>query len=275
MFGLPFSQTAYLADYYGELDDKKDLLNSPHPLESVGQENSCLLEFYAKIVVPVVEGMNSKPKNMLEVGGGPTIYQLISLASIVQTILFTDFREANLRLVKQWRDGSDPYWRRFIKTALKWEGKLINGWKLIIKREEDIKRKLQFARFDVINNIWLDHHEYEAATFQVVCSNFCLESITDQRNLWLTALAHISSKVASPGILVITAVSGCSKYKVGEHEFPALSITDVDMRLALEDQRFERITIFSKPVVKPNSNYTGFLLVIAEKGVEGEQHHHR
>src|SRR5689334_2040520 len=65
-----FSPAAYLQEYY----------------DHIGPENDELLRFFAeafKLVPPETV--------MLEFGGGPTIYQLISAAVKVSTIDFTDY----------------------------------------------------------------------------------------------------------------------------------------------------------------------------------------
>ena len=63
-------------------------------------------------------------KKLLEVGGGPTIYQLISASSKVESITFSDFNVTNLTEVRNWADGKPTAfdWSSYVKYVATLEG---------------------------------------------------------------------------------------------------------------------------------------------------------
>ncbi len=102
----PFDPRAYLREYYSHL----------------GNENRALLHFldeaYARIFTEI------SAARMLEFGGGPTIYQLISAAKYAVSIDFSEYLDANLNEVQLWlRDAQGQFfWDSFIHYVLDREG---------------------------------------------------------------------------------------------------------------------------------------------------------
>jgi hypothetical protein len=263
MFDHCFDPNAYIYEYYNDLDLNWDFKSSS-PLQNVGQENSFLLATYARIVLPIIRRLLTPPIHMLEVGGGPTIYQLISLSKVVNSILFTDFLSQNVNTVCTWREGQDAFWHPYIRQALKWE-QACPILDQVLARERLIKSKLRFGQYDVMNDQWLNKdRDISSHPFQVVCSNFCIESATNDVAVWLDGIRHLSRKVASPGILVMTALGGSEGYQVGLDRFPALNIKASILRQALELQGFDKVTIFTQPICN-HSDYSAFLVTVAER----------
>jgi hypothetical protein len=76
-----FDPSAYLQEYYSD----------------IGFENFALLRFLAETFPSIPKG-----GRMLEFGGGPTIYPLISAVTRVDEIHFADFLQVNLDEVGRW-----------------------------------------------------------------------------------------------------------------------------------------------------------------------------
>src|SRR5579875_3915634 len=80
-FNGSFHPRGYLNEYYAVVD----------------QENDMLLNFYAALYKTTL------PHSvMLDFGGGPTIYALISAARSVGEIYVCDYLEANLHEINRW-----------------------------------------------------------------------------------------------------------------------------------------------------------------------------
>src|SRR3990167_5607273 len=129
-----FSPRDYLNEYYTH----------------IGSENLSLLKFFVKVY-------KKTPKNalLLEFGGGPTIYALISATNIVKEIHFADFLKKNLNEVKLWKYASSEAfnWSEFISTALKIEGSINIDKKKIKLREKLLRKKLtKFLLCDAFKN---------------------------------------------------------------------------------------------------------------------------
>lgn len=92
-----FSSKQYLNEYY----------------RTLGNENIALLDWYKSIYQKIGAG-----KSLLEIGGGPTIYQLISAVTKVKNITFTDISRKNLDIVQDTIKIKCPFWDKFIKHVL-------------------------------------------------------------------------------------------------------------------------------------------------------------
>src|SRR5262249_22613406 len=150
-------------------------------LDSVEAENLSLLEFYARCVLPLM-CKQAEPRRLLEVGGGPTIYQLISLAPTVTEIWFTDYLEANIQMVRQWTCRASLAWQSSITAAMTLECGQSPTQQILAEREAVIKQNLtRLLRFDVVLDVSAQGLIADAS-FDVVCSIFCLESITKEEH---------------------------------------------------------------------------------------------
>src|SRR5215210_6087673 len=98
-----FQALEYLEEYY--------------PDREIGSENTALLAFYHSACRELSGG------TWLEIGGGPTLYQLISASTKVGSIVFTDYLGENLATVQSWLEANKPgLWRSYIEATLRLEG---------------------------------------------------------------------------------------------------------------------------------------------------------
>lgn len=122
-----FSGSAYLAEFYSTLNP----------------ENEFLLKFYDHFY-------KSLPNNlsMLELGGGPTIYQLISASEKVESIIFAEYAQSNLDEVNKFLLGSSGSWNwdEYISYVLKLNDKTVSEGE-IKKIKERIRKKVKEVIF--------------------------------------------------------------------------------------------------------------------------------
>lgn len=241
-----FGPRAYLEEYYAD----------------VGPENLALLDFFAKKAFHgLVAGSVS-----LDLGGGPTIYSLISAAA-VQEIHVCDFLNANLAEVKGWLQG-DPAawdWTEFLETALRLEngGDDLPRW--VGEREALIRERVtQTMRCDLNLSVPLGR---VVPPYDVLVTNFCAESATDDPEQWRTFLRDMASLLKPGGRLVMAALKGATLYAVGSKHFPAVSINEEDLRQALAEIGFAResVTVESVPTDRPQRHYQGIMTALATK----------
>ena len=86
-----FNPQEYLEEYYAQLSE----------------ENAFLLDFYHETYDRLPAGLS-----VLELGGGPTLYQLLSASRRAREIVFTDFLEVNRRVVERWLEAAPGETRR-------------------------------------------------------------------------------------------------------------------------------------------------------------------
>ncbi len=240
-----FNPRAYLKEYYAD----------------VGAENLALLKFLVQTFSDV-RGDSA----VLDFGGGPTIYSMICASTQVKEIHFCDYLESNLEEVRQWlaRDASAFNWSQFIKTVLVLEGNDYSS-ESVSARETEIRRKVtQIMPCDA--NL---SHPLNGVTrqYDILVSNFCAESATDDREQWRKFVRNITSLLKPGGTLVLSALKGADSYAVGDKVFPAVYILEDNLIQALSENGFceDSIRIESVPADRPSRHYEGLMLATATK----------
>ncbi len=241
-----FDPVAYLDEYYGD----------------IGSENLALLRFMA-------ETCRSLPEDgiLLDFGGGPTIYPLISAAGHIGEIHFSDYLEANLNEVRSWLDEEPAAfdWDPFIRRAIELEtGKDCSDADVAARAAEIRKKVTRLVRCDASRAPALEG-EYEP--YDVILTNFCAESATSDRWQWQAFMVNIVSLLKPGGRLIMSALKGATRYSVGERSFPAVDITEDELLELLEEVGFPRKSteLVSVPADRPTRDYQGLILVVAEK----------
>jgi len=241
-----FDPMAYLDEYYADL----------------GGENLGLLEFLAEIWARLPKG-----GVMLDFGGGPAIYTLISAAARVDEIHFADYLETNLDEVRRWL-ADEPLafdWDDFIRKALELE----SGGTC---SDQDIDRRAREIRECVTRVMSCDASrtppiERPHRMYDVVSTSFCAESATSDRAQWQAYMANIVSVLKPGGWLVMSALEGATRYSVGPHAFPAVDVSAQDLLDVLEQIGFPRsgIELRSIPADRPSRDYAGLMVAVAAK----------
>lgn len=244
-----FSPRAYLREYYAD----------------IGAENLALLRFLVRSL-----GDISPESMLLDFGGGPTIYSMIAACARAREIHFCDFLESNLDEVQLWlRSRPDAFdWTQFVKATLVLEGRNYSP-EGVKSRENEIRRKVtRVMACDANGANPLNGISWQ---YDVLVSNFCAESATDDRAQWRRFVRNITSLLRPGGRLVLSALKGADSYAVGEEVFPAVFILEDDLIQVLGDAGFcqDSISIESVPADRPSRHYQGLMLATATKSREG------
>jgi NNMT/PNMT/TEMT family len=241
-----FDPVAYLDEYYGD----------------IGSENLALLRFLAEAYRQLPQG-----GVLLDFGGGPTIYPLISAVTRVDEIHFSDYLEANLEEVRRWL-AADPAafdWDEFIEKVLELEtGKACTNGDVARRASEIRERVTRLIRCDASRRPAI---EGPRASYDVVLTNFCAESATSDRGTWQRYMANIVSLLKPGGWLVMSALVGATRYSVGAQSFPAVDISEDDLVELLEENGCPREWIEVRRVAadRPTRDYKGLMLAVARK----------
>jgi len=78
-------------------------------------ENYCIYDFIIRHVLPCL--LEKRPDDhftILDIGGGPTIYQHIPLALVADSITHGEFLSANRETIELWRQGNGHDWSDYI-----------------------------------------------------------------------------------------------------------------------------------------------------------------
>jgi hypothetical protein len=247
-----FDPAGYLNEYYGD----------------IGSENLALLRFLAETYKALPPG-----GLMLDFGGGPTIYPLISAVGRVGDVHFSDYLEDNLQEVRKWLAG-DPAafdWREFVRRAIECETGTPCSEADVSRREAEMRRlvtrvmRCDASRTPPIADL--------ASLYDVIVTNFCAESATSDHWQWQTFVTNIVSLLKPGGTLIMSALRGGSRYAVGSRWFPAVDISEEDLRELLEETGFaeKHVELRTVPADRPTRDYDGLILVVARKESEGPE----
>ncbi len=211
-----FSPHKYLREYYTGLS----------------KENKRLLEWYNQVYSEI-----GPKKSLLEIGGGPTIYQLISASKHVDSITFSDYSKDNLKEIKRWVENKKPFnWDNFIEFSLQLENKE--------PKDLAIRKKLIASKLKEL--MPLDIGEFDSRLsdrFDIIQSNFCLESSTDDLPKFKRMLLNVNKYLKRNGIFLMAAIGGALAYRLGDKLLPAIYLdSDLVIRYLKEAGfRVERI----------------------------------
>lgn len=232
---------AYLSEIYGgPLDDA----------------SKALMQFFAECY------KGSLGATMLEFGGGPALYSVVSAARSCISIHFADYSQANLTEIERWKsNGADAFdWRHFIHEALVCERKIgIATEETVSDRERLIRIKLdRITKCDAFETDPLCGDGRDS--YGVVANNFCLEGIVRDRGAWTTLTRKLFALVGARGQMVTTAIRNGRFWGAGGEYLPCVSIGLNDIREAYLLAGFD--VLLARELDLPGrAGYDGILMV--------------
>uniref|UniRef100_UPI00358F02A6 indolethylamine N-methyltransferase-like n=1 Tax=Myxine glutinosa TaxID=7769 RepID=UPI00358F02A6 len=227
----------------------------------VGAMIECVIRFYHKVFSQGVRG-----QCLLDVGSGPTIYQVLSACENFEEIYLSDYIEQNRQQLQCWLEASpDAFdWNHIIKFVCKLEGNQVSWEEKTAKLR---KRVRAVMHCDVRHDPPLDT---DRAPFDCINSSFCLDAACTDEKTFIDAVTHLA-KLLKPGGLLLTVVVTCGKfYSVGKERFGFVFVMTEDVARHAMEVAGLVVTIcesHSTPdmINDPNVKITGFLNMAATK----------
>lgn len=147
---------------------------------------------------------DSDTVEVLEFGGGPVLYSLISASPKVSEITFADYCTSNLKCVELWRDG-DPAahnWTPYISYVInKLENHTCHVEELVKERTRDMRSKVKnIAHCDIFKESLVDLPGVQLQ-FDIISTHFCLEVATETVNEYRIAVKRLSSILKLGGFI--------------------------------------------------------------------------
>lgn len=234
-----FEPQEYLEEYYAQLSE----------------ENAFLLDFYHETYRRMPADLS-----VLELGGGPTVYQLLSASRCAREILFTDFLEANRREVERWLEGETGVfdWIQYLERVASLESDL-DADGLAARLRACIRR---VAPCDLTRENPLEPDVRN--DFDIVSSAFCLEAVTQDPADFTSFLQRIRALLKPGGSLVAVLVRDSRAYKVGRHFFPACPLNEAALAEALRGNGYRDVQIQTLETDRSHG-YTGIMAVVAAR----------
>lgn len=236
----------YLAQYYrGEVS----------PL------NKEMLRFYAK----VYEDLGGR--SLLEFGGGPTIYSLITAARTVSSIHFCDYNAECLDEVNKWlmEDNAAFDWSYCTKYALSCEEE---GRENISEEDIQARHKLIRQRIRKISrcDILADDPLLGSSMgpYGVVASAFCLNCIIEDKREWFYLNKKLANLVDKDGLFVTASTLNSSYWMIQNVRYPAVKLTPDDISNMYSELRFS-ITYSDVIDSTDEEGHEGFIVACGER----------
>lgn len=244
-----FNPSDYLREYYLNVSD----------------ENRTILSFFAEASIRV----NGAPRH-LDIGCGPTIYQIISIAHYASEIVCTDAYQESLDEVNRWRNAHPNAfdWKNFIKEALFLEVGRKPSSKEIMEREQEIRSKVRLVEMlDVSDKNKFVSFLNNRGPFGTISSVFALEVIAKSHQHLQSLARIIYQHLSAKGIFFIVMVEGGNEYKVGDTYLPNLKIDRHQLMKILSKVGFRKQKMYAKFVSSDRSDegYKGIMLLACSK----------
>ncbi|XP_056404380.1 phenylethanolamine N-methyltransferase isoform X2 [Hyla sarda] len=172
-----------------------------------------------------------KGRTLVDIGSGPTIYQLLSAFEHFNETIMTDYLEVNRQELKMWL-SSEPGafdWSGYFEHVCKLEGK-----------GEPWKEKQKRLRERVSRVIPVDVHRSgplggELASGSVDClvSSFCLEACSPDLEAFQKALENVVGLLKPKGHFLWIGALEESYYLAGEARLSVVPVTEDIVKRAL------------------------------------------
>lgn len=237
-----FAAKLYLSEYFGRFDT----------------EDAFLLTFLHEVY-----GRLPDVPSMLEIGGGPCIYPLISARRRVERITFAEYSPENRHEVEAWcLDAPEAFdWGEHFRFV-----QMLEDYKQSVEQME-VELRGKFERCvpcDVFSPAPLSGNDLNATRFPLVSVHCCPESITTTKKDFEAVLANILTLIAPGGVLVMTLIAQSSCWTVGQAEFPSFAVAADELQQLLRDYGFVVNTLETSPAA-PGRSYHSLIALTATR----------
>ena len=258
-------------------------------------ENLLLIDFLISVLRHYVRA-HPEGGVALEVGGGPTIYQHLPLALATDRIVHTEYLPANRAELDRWlgkehgaynwdvyfdltkklladdkeylnvieryvADKSAPRHHKRAKILLTAKG--LSGYKQHVR--DRLGARSYFGDF-FKQGLGLPAEIKQKQGFDLVTSNFAVESATGERAEWHRGMHNIMALVRPGGFLALSGIRNAEWYAVGEERLPAVPINEKDLRALCKEEGFhiaELRVLTGSP--KKEVGYDGMVFLLAQR----------
>ncbi|XP_069470324.1 nicotinamide N-methyltransferase-like isoform X2 [Ambystoma mexicanum] len=253
-------------DIYHRDFDPKDYMDTYFNTSSGVFSDDKYLKFILTHLHNTFSSGDVKGDTLMDIGSGPTIYQIMSACEAFKEIIATDLCEKNHQEYKRWLHNEPGAfdWRPVGEMVCELEGDR-SKW---ADKENKIRAAVkQVLRCDVLESNPLD----PVVLPQVDCllSLLCLESASKDYDTFCHALQNITTLLKVGGHLVLCGVLGSRAWMVADKQFPGLPLTEDFLRSSLAKCGYGvkqlEVELVAGKCVASVCDYYGNFYLVAEK----------
>lgn len=193
---------------------------------------------------------------LLEVGGGPTVYQLVPACGRIESVTFTDLMPENLAAVAAWRDGAPGAhdWSPFFRHVFGPDAAGREAWLksvLTVHPPADV-RDLAAGKV------------FSPGSFAVLSSFFCLEAVARDPADFHDLIEGLGRLVARNGAMILGTVRNCRAYRIGDSWFDAIPLDEASLPAILGAAGFA-VRLLRVLPCSGEDGYDGLMVLLAER----------
>lgn len=217
-----FSPRDYLATYYNFEHD-------PSP-------ETEMIKFNLRCLHKTFGPGGLRGETLIDVGSGPTIYQVLAACEAFSDITLSDFTDRNREELQKWlrKDPGAFDWTPALKFACELEGHSGLWQEKAEKLRATVKRVL---KCDV--NLSNPLAPMELPPADCVLTTLAMECACCSLAAYRAALRNLATLLKPGGHLVTSVTLQISFYVVGKHQFSCLAMTKEEVEQAVLDAGFD------------------------------------
>nr|XP_015103400.1 phenylethanolamine N-methyltransferase isoform X2 [Vicugna pacos] len=177
-------------------------------------------------------------RTLIDIGSGPTVYQLLSACAHFEDITMTDFLEVNRQELGLWlREEPGAFdWSVYSQHVCLIEGK---GESYQEKERQLRARVKRILPIDVHQHQPLGTGSLAPLPADALVSAFCLEAVSPDLASFQKALDHITTLLRPEGHLLLIGALEESWYLAGEARLAVVPVCEEEVREALVRSGYE------------------------------------
>nr|XP_023691531.1 phenylethanolamine N-methyltransferase [Paramormyrops kingsleyae] len=154
-------------------------------------------------------------ETLVDIGSGPTLYQVLSGCEVFSHVVLTDFLDVNRQELRRWLAGEegDFDWAPYLQHVCQLEGRSPSAWREKAARLRSVVSDV--LPIDVHQASPLAEGTLPPSGADCLVSSFCLESVSPDLPCFTQALRHIGSLLRPGGCLLLIGALGETYYMGG------------------------------------------------------------
>ncbi|XP_043910975.1 phenylethanolamine N-methyltransferase [Protopterus annectens] len=221
---------AALKENYQKFNPKAYLKNNYMPPRADFSTEDCVVPWKLRCLAEAFETGNIQGRTLMDIGSGPTIYQLLSACDYFDEIVMTDFLEINREEIHKWlQNDPDIFdWSPYIKHTCKIEGK----GELWTEKLRKLREKVRcIYPIDIHQRRPL--HPVIMKPVDALVSTFCLEAVSPDKESFDKALENITTLLKPKGYFLMIGALHETYYMAGEARIPVLAVNEQEVKESL------------------------------------------
>uniref|UniRef100_A0A8D0GPB5 Phenylethanolamine N-methyltransferase n=1 Tax=Sphenodon punctatus TaxID=8508 RepID=A0A8D0GPB5_SPHPU len=232
---------------YQKFNPRAYLQNNYMPPRANFTSEDCVVPWKLRCLAEAFSTGELHGRTLIDIGSGPTIYQLLSACDYFEEIIATDYLEVNREVLQGWVHGESGAfdWSPYIQHVCQIEGKG-EPWQV---KEQKLREKLKkILPIDIHQpNAGLPAHRPADA----LISTFCLEAASPDLPSFQRALRNVTTLLKPGGHFLMIGALEESFYLAGEAKLSVVPVTEEDVKEALAKSGY-RLHAFRAYIMPPS-----------------------